>query len=507
MGKSKRTETTSVTITKKARALPPIHESQERLAQRAAEYDEDEAIIIVAPPGFGKTRAVGRYLKLRQEESLSLTFYVGATAYMCNKQSFEVGSNFDYCFQYAKQHRQITQMLLEGTSVVSTMTPAMFNKVCFGDAESKKNGWDPLRYFKGNILQMVQGTMCTTIRFVLDEMHTFFDHGYPNAIRGLRGAARPTNVVVTGMTATLPDDMKPLAAMTGCDVPTIIEYTSEEMAAFNNDMRPQPAVRQFKTIKMVDASHDDRFANNMANMAALIVGAMLEGETTIKTRTCLEHATSIVLAKQAHEGGGQAFAHVKEEPMQCVDKNGKLNGEFKPRHEALVIAHSTLCGASTAWVELATLQGQEDVLDFGLNDLRSSEITSLDQAIKDFKDTFKNQEKRVLAIINPTMRHSSNAFGKNCSGIICVGNWTSKGLKQLAGRLSRPCILEPGDIVPKEFKLLHLESDWQHSVLGIRATRVSPREVKLADEESKMLDQVLASESLDKKARKAIEDN
>lgn len=67
MGKSKRTET-SVTVTKKPRALPPIHESQERLAQRALECDEDEAIIIVARPGNGKTRAMGRYIKLGQEE-------------------------------------------------------------------------------------------------------------------------------------------------------------------------------------------------------------------------------------------------------------------------------------------------------------------------------------------------------------------------------------------------------------------------------------------------------
>lgn len=518
MGKSKRTET-SVTVTKKARALPPIHESQERLAKRALECDEDEAIIIVAPPGNGKTRAMGRYIKLRQEEGgLSLTFYVGATAYMCNKQSYEVGSTFDYCFQYAKQHRQITQMLMEGTSVVTTMTPAMFNKVCFGDHNAKVDKKDPdyeekiglvdvLQYFKSTILRMVQGTKCTTIRFVLDEMHIFFDHGYPDAIKALRKAADPIEIVVTGMTATLPDDMTPLAAMTGCDVPAIIEYTPEEMAAFDKDLRLQPNVGSFETIKMADASREDRFADSMANMAATIVGAMLEGEKTILTRTCLEHATSIVLAKQAHGGGGQTFAHLTEEPMKCVDKNGKLTGEFKPHHEALIIAHSTLCGASTAWTELATLQGQEDVRDFSVHDLRSSEVTSLDQAIKGYNDTFKAQEKPTLAIMNPTMRHSTNALGKNTSGARCYGHWTRKGLKQLAGRLSRPCTLVEGDIVPQAYTLIHYESDWQLDVLAIRATRVSPRDVKLSEEESKMLDQVLASEALDKKAKATIEQN
>jgi hypothetical protein len=409
-------------------------------------------------------------------------------------------------------------MLLQGTSVVSTMTPAMFKKLCFGDKDAKVDKKDPnyedkikqvdvLQYFKTTILHMVQVTKCTTIRFVLDEMHTFFEHGFPNAIKALREVAMPTNIIVLGMTATLPDDMKPLSVMTGCDVPTIVEYTPQETQAFDDDMRPQPNVGEFQTIKIADASRDDRFADNMDNMATLVVGAMLEGETTIKTRTCLEHATSIVLAKQAHQCGGQAFTHVQEEPMRRADSNGALSGKFKPCHEALIIAHSTLCGASTGWVELATMQGQEDVRDFSVHDLRSAEITSLDKAIHGFKNTFKAQIKPALAIINPTMRHSSNAFDKNTSGIICVGNWTPKGLKQLAGRLSRPCVLEDGDIVPKQYKLVHLESDWQHDVLGIRSTRVSSRDVKLSEEESPLLDQVLSSGELDKKDKTTIEQN
>ena len=234
---------------------------------------------------------------------------------------------------------------------------------------------------------------------------------------------------------------------------------------------------------MADASREDRFADSMANMAAVIVGVMLEGEKTILTRTCLEHTTSIVIAKQAHGGGGESFAHLSQESMKCVDENGKLTGEFKPHNEALIIAHSTLCGASIAWTELATLQGQEDVRDFSVHDLRSSEITSLDQAIKGYNDTFKAQEKPALAIMNPTMRHSTNAVGKNTSGAMCYGHWIRNGLKQLGGRLSRPCILVEGDIVPKAFKLLHFESDWQLDVLGIRATRVSPCDVKLSEEE------------------------
>ena len=137
MGKSKRSAKKPSLQAKKARTLPPIHNSQECLAQRAARFGEDEAIIIVAPPGYGKTRAIGRYIKLREEGQQSLTVYVGATAYMCHKQSFEVGSDFQYSFQYASQHRPIKAMLMDGRSVVTTMTPSMFNKLVFGDAESR----------------------------------------------------------------------------------------------------------------------------------------------------------------------------------------------------------------------------------------------------------------------------------------------------------------------------------------------------------------------------------
>jgi hypothetical protein len=517
MGKSKRSEKTSLTVTKKTRVLPPMHESQEKLAKRASEVGTDEALIFVAPPGYGKTRVVGRYIKLAQEGGVSLTFYVGATAYMCNKQSFEIGSNFDYSYQYAKQHRQITQMLMSNMSVVSTMTPAMFNKLCFGDAETRE--LDPLRYFKTTILAMVQSTPCTTVRFVLDEMHTFFNRRYASAIKAMRQAAKPTTVVITGLTATPPqfeaeseasdlasENRAVLKAMTRCVTPTTIEYTPEEMTAFDADLRPQPDVGQFNVVKLPCPSRESKFAQNMTSMATLIVGSMLVGETTIRTRTCLEHASSIVLAKQAHDGGGKAFAHIKQEPMRRAMNDGKLGKTSAPHHEALAIAHSTLCGASTAFVSLSTLQGQEDVAPFSLHDLRSSEITSLDASIASFKQAFSDQVKPALAIINPAMRHSTNAFAKNTSGILAIGHWTSGGLKQLAGRLSRPCALEKDDIVADKFKLIHLDSDWQRQVLAIRATRVSPRNVKLSDGDTAMLDQVLSSD-FEPKEKATVESN
>ena len=73
----------------------------------------------------------------------------------------------------------------------------------------------------------------------------------------------------------------------------------------------------------------------------------------------------------------------------------------------------------------------------------------------------------------------------------------TRPLTQLAGRLGRPCKLEAGkDIVPKEFKLIHLDSDWQRGVLKIRATKVSARSVTLSSEMQEMLVQVDASWNL-----------
>ena len=95
--------------------------------------------------------------------------------------------------------------------------------------------------------------------------------------------------------------------------------SADEMAAFDTDLRPQPNVGNFETIKMPDASGDGRFSSSMQSMAPLIVGAMLAGENSIKTRQCLMHASSKVLAKQAHEGGGQVFQQVTQKPRQCND--------------------------------------------------------------------------------------------------------------------------------------------------------------------------------------------
>ena len=98
-------------------------------------------------------------------------------------------------------------------------------------------------------------------------------------------------------------------------------------------------------------------------------------------------------------------------------------------------------------------------------------------------------------------------MSKNTTGILAIGKWDVTGLTQLAGRLGRPCKLEAGkDIVPKEFKLIHLDSDWQRGVLKIRATKVSARSVTLSSEMQEMLVQVDASDR-SKAEKDAIEGN
>ena len=485
--------------TKKVRVHLPIHDSQEALALRGMQVDEDLlSIVFLAPPGYGKTRAVARYISLRKEKDISLTFFVASTAYMAFKQSVEIGSNFSYCYQHAKQSTTISRMLMEG-SVLTTMTPAMFHKVVLGENRNQEQ-MDPLLYFKTTILPMVSASKCTTIRFMLDEIHTYLSDGIPEAVDELRKAAAPIKVVVSGLTATLnADDAAKLAHLTGHDTPFFIEYTDKEMATFRSDLCCQPKVGSFTSVSLPDPSQMDKFAPEMEDMAMLIVGAMLIDETTIKTRTCLEHATSKIVAKLAHEGGGEIMRHAKPAPMQQIDKKGKLAGTTKDHQHALVVAHATLCGASTALVELDAAHGQEGVCDYSYHDLRSSNISTLDDQIDNFKASFLAQEKLALAIINPSMRHSTNAFDKNTSGAVAVGcKWNKKGLKQLAGRLGRPSKMKEGDIVPKEFLLLHLDSDWQKAVLSIRSVRVSMRSVVLSEDEASLLQQIMESDRPDK---------
>lgn len=71
-----------------------------------------------------------------------------------------------------------------------------------------------------------------------------------------------------------------------------------------------------------------------------------------------------------------------------------------------------------------------------------------------------------------------------------MGNWTPAELKQLGGRLGRPCELLKNDIIPMSHSLIHITSEWANSVADIGLKRHSPRTVVVPEEVKPLLEQM-----------------
>ena len=172
--------------------------------------------------------------------------------------------------------------------------------------------------------------------------------------------------------------------------------------------------------------------------------------------------------------------------------DGKLS-KVQDCYECLLVNHATHSGNYYACQLLEQIHGRDEVREFEYRDLRMDKekqfqnmreeegmsaptnIAKQTEAIKAFKDVFREQEKLSLGIINESLTKGENAFAKNVTGAVAIGDMKSSQLTQLAGRLSRPCLLEDGDIVPKAFKLLHFKSEWASCVKKIATTKVLPR--------------------------------
>ena len=479
-------------------ASKKARESQPKdFAERAASISEQNAIVLVTPPKYDATPTIARYIALRQKEELSLTFFVTDTSYVAHAVSAAIGSDFTYCFQYDKQHKRIKSKLLKGESVLTTCTPILLDKLALGEArqaaKAQGDSLDPMNYFKGTILSMLHGTKCTTIRIVV-KLQTVFAPRLQAGLAQMRKAADPIKVVVTTLAPTSDVDEKMLKILTGCSTTCIVEQTEEETAALEAEQRNLPAA-VFEAIKMPDPQLD---ATEVGKIKSLIVGSMLNNEQRIGSRACLEHATSKVLAKVAH--GGALTPYLAQTPMYRVGKTGKLTGTLAPRHTALVVAHSTLSGAEAAMVELQA--GNDDGAAF--HDLRGSKVGALNTKIGEFAVSFSNQAGLTMGIINPTSSQSSDELRKATTAIAAVGcKWDESGLQALADRFCKRTKPSEGDMIPKQFTVIHLDSDWQRSVLGVCSTEVSPRDVTLSDQEASTLDQIRATDRPDKKVIEA----
>ena len=465
-------------------------DSQGDLAKQAASVSEDTAIVFAAAKPYEHLPMISRYIKLRQQEETSLTFVVASTAYNCIHVASEVGATFPKCFQYDKQHKRITTMLLQGASVTTTCTTVMFEKMTLGvqreaNKTHKREGSEaeilnPMLYFQSTILRMVDGTKCKTIRFVLDDLPNALCHGLPKGVAAMREAANPNKVIVTGL-ASAPVDDKALQVLTGCSRTSVFECGESEA-------RHQVSIGTLTTVPLRPPRDDEA---DMKAMQTLIVGAMLAKESTIHARASLEHATSKVVAGIAHSKLPAFLCGLESLLMYKFNQNGKLTGSLSMRHPALLIAHSTMSGANAALIEMEN----DTSKSYSHHDLRHSKTAPLNRAIASFAEAFRGQVHPSLAVINPTFKQESELLRKSVTGIVAVGcKWTTDGLKKLTDQFARPSKYEEGDIKPKEFTVVHLDSEWQRSVLSIRSADISSRhpDARLSDELAKKLDAVLA---------------
>ena len=116
------------------------------------------------------------------------------------------------------------------------------------------------------------------------------------------------------------------------------------------------------------------------------------------------------------------------------------------------MAHAAPAGTEKHKALLEELRGEEGVRDFVLHDLRASEMAAARVALETFLAGFKEQRSGAqIAFVKLSQTQGTNDFAKNITAIVAVGDYTPASLKQLGGRLSRPCELVAGDIVPKAF--------------------------------------------------------
>ena len=260
-----------------------------------------------------------------------------------------------------------------------------------------------------------------------------------------------------------------------------MEYTSAELRDVKADLLKQPAVpTAWRVVELPPPS--DGFEEQLVTLAAFVVGGMLTPlEECNRQYDARKNLVGWILACQAHgEDGGALFEalSVGGEPMHRVLDGGKLAKKAEPCAESVLVAHAAPAGTAKHQTLLDELQGDEGVRAFELHDLRASEMAAARVALTTFLTGFKEQRSGAqIAFVKQSQTQGTNDFAKNVTAIVAVGGFTPAQLKQLGGRLGRPCELVPGDIVPKAFKLVHLRSQWAADVGTINQKKTSPRGV------------------------------
>ena len=68
-----------------------------------------------------------------------------------------------------------------------------------------------------------------------------------------------------------------------------------------------------------------------------------------------------------------------------------------------------------------------------------------------------NGGKPSIGVIQPSQTRGSNAFAKNITTCIAVGQWDANSLQQYRDRMGRRVPAEEQDIIPEEFQFMHVQ--------------------------------------------------
>lgn len=263
--------------------LPTLHPSQESLATRMHDVDRDQqAPILDAPPGKGKTRVMSHYLDKVDEDGVTrLTVIVCADVNAARKQALEFGS-LSNAYQKNTHARRVEALLEEDKPVRVVMSPPMFYKLVFGEPAEDGERHEPLKYFANDFLPNVIGGTCQEINFVFDEIHTIQKKpGIDDAFDKLRAyaATKDLTVYCCGLTAT-PEAQLPSEKLMGKPA-VLIEYAEKELQAFNADLCKQPVVPDWTVVELPvpDKAHHQV---DMYHLKTVLLGGMLVTQADLK---------------------------------------------------------------------------------------------------------------------------------------------------------------------------------------------------------------------------------
>jgi hypothetical protein len=344
------------------------------------------------------------------------------------------------------------------------------------------------------------------IHIVIDEVHSCYvpnSPRMPNAMKSLLSSS--PSIRVTGLTATpqLEDHVEKVKKVFGKD-PTIEEYTDKEQEKFKEDLlsHQPPQVSKWKVVQLVAPKREDFTAEFEALQTVIVGNTKVYPDVKIDGWMARDNILAKVISNQVH---GDAFTGgllFKSFNLKGVNVNRvKEDGSFlhAKRPESVIIVHRSPAGNEVHHALLEELVGTEGVRPFVIHDLRAGDAAAGEQALGLFTEDVKEWTgKTVIGIIDKGQTEGSNDFAKNVSTFVAVGNWTSSELKQLGGRVGRPCKLEKNDMIPVSHSLIHMTSEWANSVADIGLRRHSTRKAVVPEEMEKVMDEMDDTTEVDK---------